>query len=97
VGAILIVSGVLMLINVRARAAATWLAAAVTLAVPVIYIPMLFVAVGTSQGVEAVNYIFDSLLFAGSVFLLAGGMASGSEQSVPASLSVSRERHATHW
>ncbi len=45
---------------------------------------MLFVAVGTSQGVEAVNYIFDSLLFAGSVLLLAAGMPSGSNQSAPA-------------
>jgi uncharacterized membrane protein len=84
VGVILIASGALMLINVRARAAATWLAVALTVTVPVIYIPMLFVAVGTSQGVEAVNYIFDSLLFAGSVLLLAAGMPSGSNQSAPA-------------
>ena len=46
---------VLMLINVRARAAATWLGVAVTVALPIIYLPMLFVAVGTSEQVEAVN------------------------------------------
>jgi hypothetical protein len=45
----------LMLINVRARAAATWLGVAVTVALPIIYLPMLFVAVGTSEQVEAVN------------------------------------------
>jgi hypothetical protein len=73
---ILIASGALMLINVRARAAATWLGVALTVTLPVIYVPMLFVATGTSELVQAVNYIFDSLLFAGSVFLLAGGMAT---------------------
>jgi uncharacterized membrane protein YphA (DoxX/SURF4 family) len=76
VGVILIASGALMLINVRARAAATWLGVALTVTLPVIYVPMLFVATGTSELVQAVNYIFDSLLFAGSVFLLAGGMAT---------------------
>jgi uncharacterized membrane protein YphA (DoxX/SURF4 family) len=76
IGVILIASGVLMLLNVRAREAATWLGVALTVTLPVIYIPMLFVANGTSEGVEAVNYIFDSLLFAGSVFLLAGGMGA---------------------
>lgn len=78
VGAILFVSGALMLINVQARAAATWLGVAVTVAMPIIYVPMLFVVAGTPEQVVAVNYIFDSLLFAGSVFLLAGGMATDS-------------------
>jgi hypothetical protein len=50
----------------------------------------------TSELVEAVNYIFDSLLFAGSVFLLAGGMASGSDESAPARLSASRGRDTAH-
>jgi len=63
-----------------------WLGVAVTVVLPVIYIPMLFVATGTTEVVEAVNYIFDSLLFAGSVFLLAGGMASGAAQPAPTGL-----------
>ena len=88
VGAMLIATGALMLVNVRARAAATWLGVALTVTIPVIYIPMLIVAAGTSEGVEAVNYIFDSLLFAGSVFLLAGGMPSSSEQPAAARLST---------
>ena len=96
VGAILIASGVLMLINVRARAAATWLAVAVTVVLPVIYVPMLFAAVGTGELVEAVNYIFDSLLFAGSVFLLAGGMATGADQPAPTGVvRVRRTKHLT--
>jgi hypothetical protein len=88
VGAILVASGVLMLINVRARAAAAWLGVALTVTIPVIYIPMLIVATGTSEGVVAVNYIFDSLLFAGSVFLLAGGMASSAEHPATARVST---------
>jgi hypothetical protein len=96
VGAILIASGVLMLINVRARTAATWLAVAVTVVLPVIYVPMLFAAVGTGELVEAVNYIFDSLLFAGSVFLLAGGMAMGADQPAPTGVvRVRRTKHLT--
>jgi len=54
--------------------AATWLAAAVTVVVPVIYRPSSR-RVGTSQGVERVNYIFDTLLFAECV-PVGGGMAS---------------------
>ncbi len=95
VGLIEIASGALMLINVHARAAATWLGVALTVTLPVIYIPMLFVATGTSEGVVAVNYIFDSMLFAGTVFLLAGGMALDAGQPAPAS--VVRLRRTTHF
>ena len=97
VGAILIASGVLMLINVRAREAATWLGVALTITLPVIYVPMLFVAAGASEQVEAVNYIFDSLLFAGSVFLLAGGITTGAAQPAPTGVvRVRRTRDQTH-
>jgi hypothetical protein len=57
---------------------------------------MLFAAVGTGELVEAVNYIFDSLLFAGSVFLLAGGMATGADQPAPTGVvRVRRTKHLT--
>jgi hypothetical protein len=96
IGAILIASGALMVINVRAREAATWLAVAVTVVLPIIYVPMLFVATGASEQVVAVNYIFDSLLFAGTVFLLAGGMPTGAAQPAPTGVvRVKRTRHPT--
>jgi uncharacterized membrane protein len=83
VGLIEIASGALMLVNVWARQAATWLGVALTITLPVIYIPMLFVATGASEGVIAVNYIFDSMLFTGTVFLIAGAMAGDSGQPAP--------------
>ncbi len=90
VGLLLIAVGVLMVINVEARAAATWLGVALTVTLPVIYVPMLFVAVGPGEQVVAVNYIFDSMLFAGTVFLLAGGMPPESGRSIPAGASLSQ-------
>ena len=62
IGLLLIAAGVLMVINVQARGAATWLGAALTLTLPVIYVPMLFAAVGPAEQIVAVNYIFDSML-----------------------------------
>ena len=84
IGLLLIAAGVLMVINVQARAAATWLGTALTVTVPIIYVPMLFVAAGPAEQVVAVNYIFDSMLFAGTVFLLAGGIPPDSDRSAPA-------------
>jgi hypothetical protein len=90
IGLLLIAAGVLMVINVQARAAATALGSALTVTLPVTYVPMLFVAVGAENQVVAVNYIFDSMLFAGIVFLLAGGMPRDSDRVAPAKLSASQ-------
>jgi hypothetical protein len=90
IGLLLIAAGALMVINVRARAAATWLGAALTVTLPIIYVPMLFVAVGPADQIVAVNYIFDSMLFAGTVFLLAGGMPTESDRPTAAAQSASQ-------
>lgn len=73
-GAILLVGGALMLIDRQARAAATWLGIAIALLVPLIYLPMLAVAARPSEMNTAVNYIADTLLFAGSILLLAAAI-----------------------
>lgn len=70
-GAIEIVAGGFMLIDRRTREAATWLGLVVTVIVIVIYVPVLFVAVEGNDKLEALNYIWDTLLFAGTVLLLA--------------------------
>jgi uncharacterized membrane protein YphA (DoxX/SURF4 family) len=90
IGLLLIAAGALMVINVQARAAATWLGAALTVTLPIIYVPMLFVAVGPADQIVAVNYIFDSMLFVGTVFLLAGGIPTDSDRSAPARLPASQ-------
>jgi uncharacterized membrane protein len=66
-GALLLLAGVAVLVNSHARLAATWLAIAVSLSVLLIYIPLMALA----PTVEAMNYVFDTLLFAGTIWLLA--------------------------
>ena len=65
-GALLLLAGVAVLVNRHARLAATWLAIAVTLSVLLVYIPLMTLA----PTVEAMNYVFDTLLFAGTIRLL---------------------------
>ena len=70
-GAIEVVLGGLMLVGRRTGAAATWLGLAVTVLVLVIYVPIVPVAVEGSEKLEALNYVWDTLLFAGTVLLVA--------------------------
>jgi uncharacterized membrane protein len=81
IGAMLMVSGVLLLINVGARVAATWLGIAMTIAVLILYVPMLPVARLPSEINTADNFIADTLLFAGSIFFLAEAMPASSVSS----------------
>jgi len=80
IGAFLLVCGLLVLINRWARQAAAWIGIAVTVAVIVIYLPLLGPAHGTDQVIEAIDYIFDTLLFAGTALIL--GEALGRTQTV---------------
>jgi uncharacterized membrane protein len=79
IGAFLLVSGLLLLANRWARQAAAWLGIALTTTVIVIYLPLLGPAHGTDQVVEAIDYIFDTLLFAGTALIL--GEAVGRMQT----------------
>jgi uncharacterized membrane protein len=67
IGALSLVCGVAVLVKRGAGLAATSLAIAVTLSVALVYIPLLVL----SPTVEAVNYVFDTLLFAGTIWVLA--------------------------
>jgi uncharacterized membrane protein len=78
-GAVLLASGALLLANRRAREAAAWLGLAVFLVVVGIEVPMLWPSHGTAEVVESINYIADTLLFAGSALLV--GEASGTGKS----------------
>lgn len=81
IGAMLLMSGVSILTNKQARAAATWLGIAITLVVLFIYLPMRVVAEQPSEINTAVNYIADTLLFAGNIFLLAAAIPASSSSS----------------
>jgi uncharacterized membrane protein len=70
-GAVLLAAGAAILVRKQARAAATWIGVVVTLLVLFIYLPILARATQISQVLEAVNYVADTLLFAGTALLLA--------------------------
>jgi len=70
-GALLLLAGVAVFSSRRVRLTATWLAIAVTLSVVLVYVPVMALA----PTVEAMNYVFDTLLFAGAVWLLAESAA----------------------
>jgi len=73
VGVILILAGACLLVNKKARAAATSLGLTILLTVLWIYLPMLL---ATPTDVVALNFFFDTLLFCGSILLLANSMRS---------------------
>ncbi len=71
IGAFLLVCGALILANRWAKKAGAWLGIAIAVAVIVVYLPLLGPAHGTDPMVEALDYIFDTLLFAGTALILA--------------------------
>jgi uncharacterized membrane protein len=71
VGVILILAGVCLLVNKKARTAATALGLTILLTVFWIYLPMLIAA---PRDVVALNFFFDTLLFCGAILLLANSI-----------------------
>ena len=71
VGVILILAGVCLLVNKKTRMAATILGLTILLTVLWIYLPMLLAA---PRDVGALNFFFDTLLFCGTILLLADAM-----------------------
>lgn len=74
IGVLLLTSGFTMLINKKSRATTTWLGMGVTIVVLCINLPMFVVAKEGSDINTAVNYVADTLLFAGTIFFLADAM-----------------------
>jgi len=74
VGVILILAGVCLIVNKKTRLAATFLGLAILLTVLWIYLPMLLAA---PTDVVALNFFFDTLLFSGTILLLANAMEKG--------------------
>jgi uncharacterized membrane protein len=75
VGAVLLVSGALLLLNRWARDAAAWLGIVLAATVAIIYVPMLGPAHGASEVVEAIDYIGDTLLYAGTALIVAEALS----------------------
>jgi uncharacterized membrane protein len=68
VGLVLIAAGVCLLLNKKARVAATSLGITIMLTVLGVYLPMVLRA---STDIVALNYFFDTMLFGGTILLLA--------------------------
>jgi uncharacterized membrane protein len=94
-GAALFAAAGAILVNVRARTAATLLGLLVLLLTVLLYSPILATAVGSQEMIEGVNYVEDTMLFAGTVLLLAGALrdrgerAGGHQAAAPTSVPAS--------
>ena len=73
-GAILFVAGIALLINKKARLAAASIGLLMTVLTLLLYLPILLMASQTPQILEGINYVADTLLFAGAALLVAGAL-----------------------
>ena len=71
------VAGIALFLGKKTRAAATWIGFTVLFEVLVVYVP---IGVMELNSLEGLNYLFDTLMYCGTVLLLAGAMPR-SEQS----------------
>ncbi len=74
VGAILLVAGTALLVNKKARTAAASIGALMTVLTVGLYVPIWMVTRDPAQMTEAINFVFDTLLFGGMALLVARGM-----------------------
>lgn len=70
-GAILLLSGIALLLNKKSRQAATAIGLTMTVCTLFLYFPLLLMASDTSQIPEGYNYVADTLFFGGVALLLA--------------------------
>lgn len=77
VGAFLVVGGAALLLNQRPRTAAASIGALMTLLTVCLYLPILAVTRDPSQMTEAINFVFDTLLFGGTALLVAKALPTG--------------------
>jgi uncharacterized membrane protein len=77
-GALLLIAGVFILLNKKTRLAATYLGTWIVLLVLFVYGPILIASLmdpSAAVQVEGINYFFDTLLFGGTVLVLARASA----------------------
>ncbi len=86
VGAILIVAGACLVMDKKARTAATGLGLTILLTLAWIYLPMLLAA---PRDLVALNFFFDTLLFCGAILLLANAM--GKQPAISSTTSASAD------
>jgi uncharacterized membrane protein YphA (DoxX/SURF4 family) len=70
----LFVAGIAILIDRYARTASAWLGLWMVYLTLILYLPILLTAQGGMQLIGGVNYVFDTLMFAGTILLLASAL-----------------------
>jgi uncharacterized membrane protein len=80
-GAILLTAGVGLVLNRQSRIAATAIGALMTALALFLYLPIWILARGgtTPEIMEAINYVFDTLFYAGTVLVLASALPRNSD------------------
>lgn len=81
-GAILLAAGIALALNKTSRIAATSIGALMTALTLFLYLPIWILARDgtTPQIMEAINYVFDTLFYAGTALVLASALPSDSER-----------------
>ncbi|MGC1493334.1 MAG: hypothetical protein WA798_18365, partial [Candidatus Acidiferrum sp.] len=69
-------AGILLLVGKKSRVAAAWIGLTVLLVVLVVYVPIAIVERASLD--NGLNYLGDTLMFCGTVLLVAGAMPRGS-------------------
>jgi uncharacterized membrane protein len=84
-GAILLAAGIGLALNRKSRSAATAIGALMTVVTVFLYLPIWILARGgtTPEIMEAINYVFDTLFYAGTALVLASALPrdSGTENA----------------
>jgi uncharacterized membrane protein len=73
-GAIFLVAGAALLVNKKARVAAAAIGLLMAILTLLLYVPILAMASQPPQILEGINYVADTLLFAGAALLVAGAL-----------------------
>src|SRR5205814_3889838 len=75
-GVILLIAGAALLINKKARMAAAPIGLLMAILALLLYVPILAMASQPPQMLEGINYVADTLLFAGAALLVAGAQSA---------------------
>jgi uncharacterized membrane protein len=89
----LLAAGIAILIDRYARTATAWLGLWMVYLTLVLYLPILLTATGGMELIEGVNYVFDTLLFAGTILLLTSALPQN--HALQLRLEKRAERHVT--
>jgi uncharacterized membrane protein len=80
-GALLIAFGIIMLARKYASAGAALAGCLMTLLTLALYVPQFFLAENVQQRVTAINFVFDTLLFAGTLLVISNAVVESDAES----------------